>query len=71
MSASEKQIAANRRNAGKSTGPKTRRGKKASSRNAITHGLYARDTIAPSFIQKIDWILDACCGRSCFANGGV
>lgn len=33
------QIAANRRNARKSTGPKTAHGKKASSRNAVKHGL--------------------------------
>lgn len=35
------QIAANRRNALKSTGPKTRQGKRASSRNAVMHGVYA------------------------------
>ncbi len=35
------QIAANRRNALKSTGPKTRQGKRASSRNAVKHGVYA------------------------------
>jgi hypothetical protein len=39
--ATEKQIAANRRNALKSTGPKTPRGKLFSSRNALTHGLAA------------------------------
>jgi hypothetical protein len=37
--ATEKQIAANRRNALLSTGPKTGDGKKASSMNAIRHGL--------------------------------
>jgi hypothetical protein len=35
------QIEANRRNARKSTGPKTAAGKAASSRNALTHGLTA------------------------------
>jgi hypothetical protein len=35
------QIEANRRNARKSTGPKTATGKAASSRNAVTHGLTA------------------------------
>jgi len=39
---SEKQRIANRRNAKKSTGPKTSRGKKTSSRNATTHGLTAK-----------------------------
>ena len=40
------QIEANRRNAGKSTGPKTAAGKAASSRNALTHGLTASITDA-------------------------
>lgn len=35
----KKQIAANRRNALKSTGPKTEAGRRIVSRNAITHGL--------------------------------
>jgi hypothetical protein len=37
--ASEKQIAANRRNAQKSTGPKTESGKRRASLNAFRHGL--------------------------------
>jgi hypothetical protein len=37
--ASERQILANRRNAQKSTGPKTALGKKRSSKNAYNHGL--------------------------------
>lgn len=37
--ASERQVAANRRNAQKSTGPKTALGKKRSSKNAYRHGL--------------------------------
>lgn len=36
------QIVANRRNALKSTGPKTGQGKRASSRNAVKHGVYAQ-----------------------------
>jgi hypothetical protein len=35
------QIAANRRNARKSTGPKTAQGKRASARNAVKYGLYS------------------------------
>lgn len=38
----EKQIAANRRNANRSTGPKTHEGKIRSSRNALKHGLSAK-----------------------------
>ena len=37
--ASERQIAANRANAGRSTGPKTKAGKVKSSRNSLKHGL--------------------------------
>jgi hypothetical protein len=37
--ASERQIAANRRNAEKSTGPRSRAGKKRGSKNALRHGL--------------------------------
>ena len=48
MSASKKQIRANRANAKKSTGPKTPEGKRISSRNATTHGLYSRDLIVDS-----------------------
>ncbi|MCK1307790.1 MULTISPECIES: hypothetical protein [unclassified Bradyrhizobium] len=39
--ASERQIAANRRNAGKSTGPKTRAGRQRARANAYRHGLAA------------------------------
>ena len=42
----EKQIAANRRNARKSTGPKSAAGKAASGRNALKHGVLSRQAIA-------------------------
>lgn len=45
--ATEKQIAANRRNALKSTGPRTPRGKAVSSRNAFVHGLRSTAAILP------------------------
>jgi hypothetical protein len=40
--ATEKQIAANRANARRSTGPKTTAGKKRASQNALRHGLAVR-----------------------------
>jgi hypothetical protein len=43
--ASERQIAANRRNALRSTGPRTQRGKLRSRRNALRHGLAAETII--------------------------
>ena len=42
-----KQINANRRNAKKSTGPRTQAGKRRVSQNAIKHGLCAKDVIIP------------------------
>ena len=43
--ATKKQIAANRKNAKKSTGPKTAKGKARSSRNALKHGLLSRQVV--------------------------
>jgi hypothetical protein len=40
---SDRQIEANRRNAKLNTGPRTKQGKAASSRNALRHGLSRRD----------------------------
>ncbi len=42
---SERRIQANRRNALRSTGPKTQRGKRTVSRNAIKHGFLAREVV--------------------------
>jgi hypothetical protein len=47
MLISEKQQKANRRNAQRSSGPKTSAGKAAASRNALTYGLRARTLILP------------------------
>ena len=41
------QINANRNNARKSTGPRTEQGKARVSKNALKHGLLARDTVLP------------------------
>ena len=43
--ATQKQIAANRQNAQKSTGPKTAEGKAVVSQNAIKHGLFAAGAV--------------------------
>jgi hypothetical protein len=59
--ATEKQIAANRANAKRSTGPKTLLGKMTSSRNAFRHGLSCRfpqdpvrvDTLAKALLGSV------------------
>lgn len=44
---SQAKIEANRRNARRSTGPRTPEGKARSSRNALKHGLFAGDAVLP------------------------
>jgi hypothetical protein len=44
---SEKKIAANRENARRSTGPKTKLGKSRTKNNALTHGVYATNSLIP------------------------
>jgi hypothetical protein len=55
---SQSQLDANRNNALLSTGPRTPEGKAASSRNALKHGLLARDAVLleedkPAFLQLL------------------
>jgi len=52
--ASERQIAANRRNAKKSTGPRSKAGREASRRNARRHGLAVAIETDPAFHQDIE-----------------
>ncbi len=47
-----KQIEANRRNASKSTGPRTDKGKLAIRRNALKHGLLSTQTVLPNEDQE-------------------
>ncbi|MBW7989776.1 MAG: hypothetical protein FVQ84_07155 [Planctomycetes bacterium] len=61
--ATEAQLIANKRNARKSTGPRTNKGKSATSLNAVKHGLMARQAVISSenrneFCLYRDWMLD-------------
>jgi hypothetical protein len=51
--ASERQIAANRRNAKKSSGPRSADGKARSRRNALCHGLSIASRAIPAFQQDV------------------
>jgi hypothetical protein len=61
--ASEKQIAANRANAMRSTGPKTAVGKLKSSRNAYRHGLSGPVPLDSPTSAKVDAIARALAGE--------
>ena len=52
--ASERQCAANRANAKKSTGPKSRGGKMRASRNAVRHGLTAGPPNDADWLARLD-----------------
>ncbi len=52
--ASERQVAANRRNARKSTGPRSGAGRKRASRNAYRHGLTLSITSTAAFAKQLD-----------------
>jgi hypothetical protein len=51
--ASKRQIAANRRNAKKSSGPRTADGKAWSRRNALSHGLSIASRAIPAFQEDV------------------
>jgi hypothetical protein len=51
--ASARKIAANRRNARRSTGPRTQSGKRRSSRNATTHGVFCQDLVLEGESREI------------------
>jgi hypothetical protein len=52
--ATERQIAANRRNARSSSGPRSLPGKDRASRNAYRHGLTLSITLNPAFAQQLE-----------------
>ena len=53
------QTLANRRNAARSTGPRTEAGKERSRRNAITHGLRAETVVDPSELSAVARTVEA------------
>jgi len=61
--ATEKQIAANRENAKRSTGPKTVAGRLKSSRNAYRHGFSSPLPFDPATLAKVDAFAHALAGK--------
>jgi hypothetical protein len=61
--ATERQIAANRRNASKSTGPKTSAGKHCASANSYRHGLSVRTDDEDNF-DDIEWLVRNIAGET-------
>ena len=62
--ASERQIAANRRNAKKSTGPRSSAAKRRSSRNAYRHGLSLSSIEDPKISKRLDELARQIAGDS-------
>jgi hypothetical protein len=62
--ASERQIAANRRNARKSTGPRADAGKKRASGNAYRHGLTLSITSTAAFAKQLDKLVRKIAGNT-------
>jgi hypothetical protein len=61
---SERQIAANRRNARKSTGPRSGAGRKRASRNAYRHGLTLNITSTAAFAKQLDKLVREIVGNT-------
>ncbi len=60
MPTSQKRIDANRRNAARSTGPRTERGRRISSLNALKHGMASRQDVVPGEdARELDQRLDS------------
>src|SRR5207253_11310012 len=54
---SDRKLNANRNNAKKSTGPRTKEGKLASSQNATTHSLFCKHLVLPSENHQLFQVL--------------
>jgi hypothetical protein len=65
--ASQQQIEANRRNARKSTGPRSAAGKKRASRNALSHGL-SRPMFGAEFARAVEALASRILGDPGKAN---
>jgi hypothetical protein len=61
--ATERQIAANRQNARKSTGPRSRAGKRRASQNAYRHGLSYGVAAAAQFAKHVEALAQKIAGR--------
>jgi hypothetical protein len=61
--ATERQIAENRRNARKSSGPRSRAGKRRASRNSYRHGLSCDVGGAPEFAKQVESLARKIAGR--------
>lgn len=55
MNTNDKQIAANRQNAKRSTGPKSPAGKLAVAKNGIEHGIYALNPVIEGVEPAREW----------------
>ena len=66
--ATARQIAANRANAQKSSGPKTAAGRARSSRNALRHGLSARFSPDPTSEAQVEALIQAIVGSGANAE---
>jgi hypothetical protein len=64
--ATERQIAANQRNARQSTGPRSRAGKKRAGQNAVRHGLTVRSSAA--FAKQIERLARRIAGQTTNRN---
>lgn len=60
---SERKVAANRKNALRSAGPKTAAGKSRSSRNAFRHGLAVAISSQPCFSKEIEALARSLAGK--------